>query len=113
MDKFFKLVNSGKDPKCNEANEYLAEDRVMCLQIYIKQMAGYYLKYIPDAKAFTDAPPNLTVLMKQRRRWNNGSLFAAFRVILNTFAILSCSRTTHHFVRKIGMAVFLMYFITM
>lgn len=31
MDKFFKLVNSGADPKCNEANEYLAEDRVMCL----------------------------------------------------------------------------------
>ena len=31
MDKFFKLVYSGVDPKCNEANEYLAEDRVMCL----------------------------------------------------------------------------------
>ena len=64
MDKFFKLVNSDKDPSCSEANEYLAEDRVMCLQIYIKENSGYYLTYIPDAKAFTDAPPNLTVLIK-------------------------------------------------
>ena len=31
MDEFFKLVNSDKDPTCPEANEYLAEDRVMCL----------------------------------------------------------------------------------
>jgi hypothetical protein len=31
MDKFFKLVNSDADPSCPEANEYLAEDRVMCL----------------------------------------------------------------------------------
>ena len=31
MDSFFKLVNSDVDPTCGEANEYLAEDRVMCL----------------------------------------------------------------------------------
>jgi len=31
MDEFFKLVNSNKDPTCSAANEYLAEDRVMCL----------------------------------------------------------------------------------
>ena len=31
LDKFFMLVNSDKDPTCAEANEYLAEDRVMCL----------------------------------------------------------------------------------
>ena len=64
MDKFFKLVNSDVDPTCPEANEYLAEDRVMCLQIYIKESSGYYLTYIPDAKAFTDAPENLTILIK-------------------------------------------------
>jgi len=31
MDAFFKLVNKAKPPTCPEANEYLAEDRVMCL----------------------------------------------------------------------------------
>jgi chitin synthase len=83
MDAFFKLVNQTKEPTCAEANEYLAEDRVMCLQIYIKEGCGYYLTYIPDAKAFTDAPEQLIVLMKQRRRWMNGALFASWRVINN------------------------------
>ena len=43
-------------PTCAEANEYLAEDRIMCLQIYIKKLDRYKLAYVPDAKAFTDAP---------------------------------------------------------
>jgi len=60
MDTFFKLVNSDIDPTCPEANEYLAEDRVISLQIYIKEKSGYFLTFVPDAKAFTDAPQNLT-----------------------------------------------------
>ena len=38
LDAFFKNVTRDKDdlPTCAEANEYLAEDRIMCLQIYIK-----------------------------------------------------------------------------
>lgn len=78
LDTFFKNVTSEKNPTCAEANEYLAEDRIMCLQIYIKESERYYLSYVPDAKAFTDAPPNLTTLLKQRRRWMNGSLFGTF-----------------------------------
>ena len=118
MDKFFKLVNSDEDPTCPEANEYLAEDRVMCLQIYIKKNSGYYLTYIPDAKAFTDAPTNLTVLIKQRRRWMNGALFAAYRVIGNFRNMVGCSRTTHScFVcsvpQQLGMMLYMLFFITM
>jgi len=64
MDMFFKLVNQDSDPSCAEANEYLAEDRVMCLQIFIKENCGYYLTYVPDAKAITDAPDNLMTLIK-------------------------------------------------
>ena len=64
LDTFFKNVNSTKVPSCAEANEYLAEDRIMCLQVYIKKHDGYTVTYIPDAKAFTDAPPNLMILMK-------------------------------------------------
>lgn len=69
LDEFFKNITRTDNPTCGEANEYLAEDRVMCLQIYIKEHEGYYLTYIPDCKAFTDAPPSVTVLIKQRRRW--------------------------------------------
>lgn len=75
LDTFFKNVNTNEAPSCSAANEYLAEDRIMCLQVYIKMRDGYTVTYIPDAKAFTDAPPSLQVLMKQRRRWMNGALF--------------------------------------
>lgn len=95
MDAFFKLVNSDGDPSCPEANEYLAEDRVMCYQIYVKKDEGYYLTYIPDAKAFTDAPESLLVLMKQRRRWMNGALFAAWRVIGNAHNMMKCCGSKH------------------
>ena len=64
LDTFFKNVNSTEAPSCAAANEYLAEDRIMCLQVYIKKNDGYTVTYIPDAKAFTDAPPNLMILMK-------------------------------------------------
>ena len=36
LDAFFKNVTRTETPTCSEANEYLAEDRIMCLQIYIK-----------------------------------------------------------------------------
>ena len=41
LDMFFKNVTSDKIPSCAEANEYLAEDRIMCLQVYIKEHTGY------------------------------------------------------------------------
>ena len=60
------------------ANEYLAEDRIMCLQIFIRRSKKYKLAYVPDAKAYTDAPNSIDVLMKQRRRWMNGALFGTW-----------------------------------
>jgi chitin synthase len=41
LDTFFKNVTRIELPTCAQANEYLAEDRVMCLQIYIKPNDGY------------------------------------------------------------------------
>jgi chitin synthase len=64
LDVFFKNVTSEILPTCAQANEYLAEDRIMCLQIYIKKDQSLRIGYVPDAKAFTDAPDSLTVLMK-------------------------------------------------
>ena len=64
LNEFFKGVNRQDLPSCSEANEFLAEDRVMCLQIYIKPHEKFYLCYIPGAKAFTDAPDSLAMLIK-------------------------------------------------
>jgi chitin synthase len=68
---------------------------------------------VPDAKAFTDAPENLTILIKQRRRWMNGALFAAFRVIRNFYNMTNCSKTTHGPIRQLGMLLYMIYFLTM
>jgi chitin synthase len=61
--EFFR-GNDKMNLSCGEANIFLSEDRVMCLEILIKRKCGYFLKYIPDAKAVTDAPGKLNVLIK-------------------------------------------------
>lgn len=62
-----------------EKNMYLAEDRILCLEIFAKR--NFYLKYIPDAICHTDPIKNLADLMNQRRRWINGSLYALLYVL--------------------------------
>ena len=74
---------------------------------------GYTVQYIPDAKAFTDAPTSLTVLMKQRRRWMNGSLFGTYKVIYNVAAMVSCGRNDHPCYRQLLMLLFMIYLITL
>ena len=113
LDAFFKNVTRTEIPTCAEANEYLAEDRIMCLQIYIKSNEAYTLAYVPDAKAFTDAPESTLILMKQRRRWMNGAMFGTKKVISNCVNMISCQRTKHGCYSKCMMLVFMIYQITL
>jgi chitin synthase len=55
---------------------YLAEDRILCLEIYSWLGKDYYLKYIPNAKAVVDPVTSLHDMLGQRKRWINGSWFA-------------------------------------
>jgi chitin synthase len=89
---------------------YLAEDRVMCVEIMIKKGCKYYLAYIPDAKSSTDAPGTLAVLIKQRRRWTNGSLFGTLNAILHIVPLLSCRRTKHSLWQKFLLFIFMIYY---
>ncbi|CAG8433877.1 7014_t:CDS:2 [Diversispora eburnea] len=61
-----------------EANMYLAEDRILCFELVAKKKQAWKLKYVKDAKAETDVPDNVPEFISQRRRWLNGSFFAAF-----------------------------------
>ena len=81
----------------------------MCLQIYIKVNCKYEQAYVPDAKAFTDAPPDVVTLMKQRRRWMNGAFFGTKKVIVNVINMVSCSRTNHGCCKKSFMVIFMIY----
>ena len=67
------------------------------------------MAYVPDAKAFTDAPDSMMVLMKQRRRWMNGALFGTSKVLGNFINMISCRRTSHGCFRSLGMFIFLLY----
>jgi len=69
------------------------------------------LTYIPDAKAYTDAPENLTILIKQRRRWMNGALFGAVRVLRNFVNMTRCSKTKHSCIQQLGMLIYMIYFL--
>jgi len=76
-----------------EANMYLAEDRILSLGIYCQPKAKFFLKYVPDAGARTDPMKTHTDLMKQRRRWINSSLFAFLYVFKNYY--FNASESNH------------------
>lgn len=59
----------------------------MCLEIIAKANASFIIHYIPGAKCLTDPPLSLTQLVKQRRRWFNGSLFATIHVMKSMYRI--------------------------
>jgi chitin synthase len=62
---------------------YLAEDRILCLEIYSRIGKSYNLKYIPDAVGEVDPITSLSGMLGQRKRWINGSWFALDYVLEN------------------------------
>lgn len=77
---------------------YLAEDRILSLGIYCQMDSKYILRYVPDAKAYTDPMKDHENLMNQRRRWINSSLFAFLYVYKNYYFNVMDSK--HNFCRK-------------
>jgi chitin synthase len=66
-----------------EANMYLAEDRILCLEIYSRIGKRYFLSYVPDAYSMVDPVISTSGLHGQRRRWINGTWFALQYVLAN------------------------------
>ncbi|KAJ3267246.1 Chitin synthase, class 2 [Chytriomyces hyalinus] len=93
LEMYFK----GEKPhgtNVSEANMYLAEDRILCFELVMKRDAQYVLKYVKSAKAETDVPSEFHDLIKQRRRWLNGSFFASVHAVMNFMRIFSSGHTT-------------------
>jgi len=78
-------------------NMYLAEDRILCFELVTKRNAKWVLTYVKDAKGETDVPETMSELIKQRRRWLNGSFFAAVYALTHFYQIF---RSSHTSVRK-------------
>jgi chitin synthase len=93
---------------CSKANKYLAEDRIMCLEIIAKEKENFIIHYIPGAKCLTDPPMSLTELIKQRRRWFNGSMFATFHVLTSMCRIW---KRRNSFIRNLWFMILYFYMI--
>ncbi|KAL1920596.1 uncharacterized protein VTP21DRAFT_973 [Calcarisporiella thermophila] len=92
LASYFKgeLMHGGStDAGIFEANMYLAEDRILCFELVAKKNEAWLLKYVKSAKAETDVPDNLPEFISQRRRWLNGSFFAAIYGSVHALRILS------------------------
>ncbi len=73
----------GVDAGIFTANMYLAEDRILCWELVSKRNSNWLLHYVKSARAVTDVPDRVPELIKQRRRWLNGSFFAAIHSIVH------------------------------
>ncbi|KAI9009778.1 chitin synthase-domain-containing protein [Gaertneriomyces semiglobifer] len=98
LASYFKGEKHNDQASVSEANMYLAEDRILCFELVTKRNENWLLKYVKNAKAETDAPSTLPELVSQRRRWLNGSTFAAVHAVLNFSAFWQSS---HSFPRKL------------
>ncbi|KIS01741.1 chitin synthase [Cryptococcus deuterogattii 2001/935-1] len=65
------------------SNMYLAEDRILCWELVSKRECKWKLHYVKSAYAITDVPDTVPELVSQRRRWLNGSFFAAIHSIVH------------------------------
>ncbi|KAK0636304.1 chitin synthase 3 [Bombardia bombarda] len=98
LEKYFageKL--HGGDAGIFTANMYLAEDRILCFELVTKRNCHWILQYVKSATGETDVPDTVTELILQRRRWLNGSFFAALYAIVHFHQFF---RSDHSFLRK-------------
>ncbi|EIN12208.1 glycosyltransferase family 2 protein [Punctularia strigosozonata HHB-11173 SS5] len=107
LQKYFlgeKMHGAGAD--IFTANMYLAEDRILCWELVSKRGGAWILHYVKSAYAVTDVPDQVPELISQRRRWLNGSFFAA---IHSTVKFHYIYRSSHSFMRKFWIHVEALY----
>ncbi|KAK9463462.1 chitin synthase-domain-containing protein [Lipomyces oligophaga] len=107
LDKYFKGEEVHKsNTGIFEQNMYLAEDRILCFALVAKPGCRWKLRYVSAATAVTDVPSELHDLIGQRRRWLNGSFFAALYALTHAFEIW---HTNHSLIHKIMFHVEFIY----
>ncbi|KAF9010650.1 glycosyltransferase family 2 protein [Cyathus striatus] len=109
LASYFKgEVLHGRDTDIFTSNMYLAEDRILCFELVAKPNCNWLvvLKYVKGAVAETDVPDSLPEFISQRRRWLNGSFFAATYAIAHTGQIL---HSGHSIARKIVLMIETVY----
>lgn len=108
LGEYFKLQDSDEkwNSTCYTSNMYLAEDRILGIEVVCQKEDSWRLEYVKGACASTDVPTKLGNLMKQRRRWLNGSFFSTLYAMNNWTRLL---QTNHGFFRKFIFSLQLIY----
>ncbi|KAM3504323.1 hypothetical protein MY10362_003627 [Beauveria mimosiformis] len=101
LEKYFlgETLHGGSSAGLFESNMYLAEDRILCFELVTKRNCHWILQYVKSATGETDVPDTVTELVLQRRRWLNGSFFAAIYAIAHFYEFF---RSDHSMLRKMG-----------
>jgi chitin synthase len=89
LERYFNGEESNAQQNAGifNANMYLAEDRILCFELIAKKQERWLLHYCRSAFGETDVPDKLPEFISQRRRWLNGSFFAAVYALWNFFSI--------------------------
>ncbi|KAK6839329.1 chitin synthase I [Apiospora arundinis] len=99
LESYFKGETlEGSGAGVFESNMYLAEDRILCFELVTKRNCHWILQYVKSATGETDVPDTVTELILQRRRWLNGSFFAAIYAIAHFYQFF---RSDHSLLRKL------------
>ncbi|OAX77424.1 chitin synthase C [Emergomyces africanus] len=88
------------------ANMYLAEDRILCFELVAKRNCQWILQYVKSSTGETDVPDRMAEFILQRRRWLNGSFFAAVYSIAHFYQIF---RSNHSATRKFMLLIEFIY----
>ncbi|KAF3023726.1 Chitin synthase, class 1 [Neopestalotiopsis sp. 37M] len=64
-------------------NMFLAEDRILCFELVVKEKQNWHLSYVKAAKGETDVPEGPAEFLSQRRRWLNGSFAASLYSLIH------------------------------
>jgi chitin synthase len=97
LQKYFAGEKMAANAGIFANNMYLAEDRILCFELVAKKNAKWVLAYVKSARGETDVPEKMSELIKQRRRWLNGSFFASIYALAHFYKIFESS---HSKIRK-------------
>jgi chitin synthase len=106
LEKYFAGEKHHEDAGIFTKNMYLAEDRILCFELVAKRKSSWVLTYVCTAQGETDVPEEMPELIKQRRRWLNGSFFAAVYALVHFYQIF---RSSHTMFRKVMFLVEFFY----
>lgn len=97
LEKYFKGEFMHAEAGVFTANMYLAEDRILCFELVSKRNCRWILQYVKSATGETDVPDKIPEFVLQRRRWLNGSFFAAVYAVTHVYQLW---RSDHSAIRK-------------